>query len=69
MTYGEIKLLSTAYQISKDALRKAFNAGQYGNWVKKPLEQSDFGLTANELNGKDKCDQENNSIQDTTPLV
>nr|XP_053629587.1 double-stranded RNA-specific editase 1-like isoform X2 [Cherax quadricarinatus] len=42
LSYGEIKALSTDYQISKRAVVSAFSRAGLGQWISKPMEEDSF---------------------------
>uniref|UniRef100_A0A3Q3KJB1 Adenosine deaminase RNA specific B1a n=1 Tax=Mastacembelus armatus TaxID=205130 RepID=A0A3Q3KJB1_9TELE len=44
-TYHEAKQAAVEYHSVKQALFRAFHKGGLGSWVKKPIEQDQFGLT------------------------
>ena len=49
LTYAECKALNTVYQNNKESLVQHFIDSGLGQWVKKPLEQDQFGLDTLEL--------------------
>ena len=44
--YSEAKRSSAEFQKAKDELFKAFTKAQLGTWVKKPMEQDEFHISA-----------------------
>ena len=44
LQYGEAKKAAEAFQNAKSELFAAFSRADLGKWVKKPIEQDDFGI-------------------------
>jgi len=43
--YSEAKAMNSTYQIAKSELMKSFEKSGLGNWVNKPMEMDQFGLS------------------------
>ncbi|KAI4805400.1 hypothetical protein KUCAC02_010017, partial [Chaenocephalus aceratus] len=46
ISYHDAKQAATEYHSAKLALIKAFHKSGLGAWVKKPIEQDQFGLSS-----------------------